>query len=173
MGGAEAWGLEEQFNHDVPLPAPFLQRVVPTVLRVLDQLIVLPRPSGGGGLGRPACTRSAVLAAGCRARTAAAAPHWSGWTGRLSPATYFSQAPVAYRSLRILGARRETWLRPEAAAAKVAAIDARAKGTTSSVHTRGLKGSCGPQTRTEPRDVRPADSRGVRCDRVAEGPTAD
>lgn len=45
LGGADAWGLQEQFNHDVlVLPAPFLHRVVPTMLRVLDQLMVASAP---------------------------------------------------------------------------------------------------------------------------------
>jgi hypothetical protein len=48
LGGIEAWGLEEQFNHDVlVLPAPFLYRVVPTALRVLDQLMVASAPRVG------------------------------------------------------------------------------------------------------------------------------
>jgi hypothetical protein len=55
LGGAEAWGLEEQFNHDVlVLPAPFLQRVLPMVLRVLDQLMVASTPRVGPSADQPA-----------------------------------------------------------------------------------------------------------------------
>ena len=40
LGGSDVWGLQEQYNRDVlVLPARFLQRVVPTVLRVLDELM--------------------------------------------------------------------------------------------------------------------------------------
>jgi hypothetical protein len=55
LGGAQAWGLEEQFNHDgLVLPAPFLRRVVPTVLRVLDQLMVASTPPVGPSADEPA-----------------------------------------------------------------------------------------------------------------------
>ena len=55
LGGAEAWGLDEQFNHDVlVLPAPFLQRVGPMVLRVLDQLMVASTQRGGRSADEPA-----------------------------------------------------------------------------------------------------------------------
>ncbi|MGZ4305632.1 MAG: hypothetical protein ACXVSL_12300 [Solirubrobacteraceae bacterium] len=48
LGGARAWGLQEQFNDDVlVLPAPFLQRAIPTVLRVLDQLMRSSAPRVG------------------------------------------------------------------------------------------------------------------------------
>jgi hypothetical protein len=55
FGGAEAWGLDEQVNHDVlVLPAPFLQRVVPMVLRVLDQLMVASTQRVGLSADEPA-----------------------------------------------------------------------------------------------------------------------
>jgi hypothetical protein len=54
LGGAQVWGLEEQFNHDVlVLPAPFLERVVPMVLRVLDQLMVASAPQVGPSADQP------------------------------------------------------------------------------------------------------------------------
>jgi hypothetical protein len=74
-GGSGPWGLQEQYNGDVlVLPAPFLQRVVATVLGVLDELMTASEARVGTPTPEPP-TRSCVLAAGRRSRAAVTAPH--------------------------------------------------------------------------------------------------
>lgn len=58
LGGADSWGLEERFNQDVLiLPARFLQRVISTVLRVLDELMVASAPEVGPAADEPPLDR--------------------------------------------------------------------------------------------------------------------
>jgi hypothetical protein len=54
LGGNQAWGLDEQINHDVlVLPRLFLQRAVTTMLRVLDQLMEASAPRVGPRASQP------------------------------------------------------------------------------------------------------------------------
>jgi len=51
LGGHELWGLQEQYDAVVlVLPVQFLHRVIPTVLRALDELMASTDP---GRLGPP------------------------------------------------------------------------------------------------------------------------
>ena len=54
LGGAEVWGLQEQFNEDMlVLPARFLQCIVPKVFGVLHELMMISSPRVGPAAGEP------------------------------------------------------------------------------------------------------------------------